>query len=108
MHDAAYGLAGALAVAIIFLGAQYVATPWATTRSFGMARPANDGVTASWLRLKGVRDIASGLAVLALMVWGGPKMAGLILIVEALIPLGDMSVIRRRTARRRALSGSMA
>jgi hypothetical protein len=93
MHDAAYGLAGLLAVAIIVLGTQYVVTPWATTRSFGLPRPADDAVTAAWLRLKGVRDIASGLAVFALMVWGGPRLVGLILIVEAVIPLGDMSVI---------------
>jgi hypothetical protein len=93
MHYAAYGLAGLLAVAIIFLGTQYVVTPWATTRSFGLPRPADDAVTAAWLRLKGVRDIASGLTVVALMAWGGPKMVGLVLVVETLIPLGDMSVI---------------
>lgn len=27
------------------------------------------------------------------MDWGGPKMVGIILIVEAMIPLGDMSMI---------------
>jgi hypothetical protein len=93
MHDVAFGFAGVVAAAIIFLGLQYVVAPWATTRSFGMPRPAGDAVTASWLRLKGVRDIASGLVVVALMIWGGPKMVGLILIVEAFIPLGDMSVV---------------
>jgi len=91
--DAAYGLTGLLAVAIIFLGTQYVVTPWATTSSFGLPRPADDAVTASWLRLKGVRDIVAGLTVFAFMVWGGPKMVGIIFIVEAIIPLGDMSVI---------------
>ena len=93
MHYADYGLAGLLAAAIIFLGTQYVVTPWATTSSFGLPRPADDAVTASWLRLKGVRDVVSGLTVVAFMVWGGPKMVGIILIVEAIIPLGDMSVI---------------
>ena len=76
MHYAAYGLAGLLAVTIIFLGTQYVVTPWATTSSFGLPRPADDAVTAPWLRLKGVRDIVSGLTVFALMVWGGPKIGG--------------------------------
>jgi hypothetical protein len=93
MHHAAYGLAGLLAVAIIFLGTQYVVSPWATTRSFGLPRPADDAVTAAWLRLKGIRDIVSGLVVFAIMAWGGPRLVGLILIVEAIIPLGDMSVI---------------
>jgi hypothetical protein len=40
-----------------------------------------------------VRDIASGLAVLAFMVWGGSHMVGIILLVEAIIPVGDMLVI---------------
>jgi hypothetical protein len=93
MFYAAYGLAGLLAAAIIFLGTQYLVRPWAMTESFGLPRPAGDAMTASWLRLKGVRDIASGLVVFALMVWGGPKLVGLVLVVEAVIPLGDMSVI---------------
>lgn len=93
MHYAAYGLAGLLAAAIILLGIEYVVRPWATTSGFGLPRPADDVATASWLRLKGVRDIVSGLAVFALMVWGDPKMVGILLIVEAIIPLGDMSVI---------------
>jgi hypothetical protein len=93
MFYAAYGLAALLAAAIVFLGAQYVFTPWATTRSFGLPRPADDAVTAPWLRLKGVRDIASGLAVFALMLWGGPRLVGIVFIVLAIIPLGDMSVI---------------
>ncbi len=93
MHYAAYGLAGLLAAAIIFLGTQYVARPWLMTASFGLPRPANDAVTASWLRLKGVRDIGSGLAVFALMIWASPAVVGLILIVLASVPLGDMSVI---------------
>jgi hypothetical protein len=40
-----------------------------------------------------VRAIAAGLTVLAMMVWGGPQMIGIILLVEALIPIGDMLVI---------------
>jgi hypothetical protein len=93
MHIAALGLAALLAAAIIFLGTQYIVRPWAMTASFGLPRPAGDSVTASWLRLKGVRDIVSGLVIFALMVWGGPRLVGLILVVEAVIPLGDMSVI---------------
>lgn len=63
------------------------------TASFGLPRPGDDAITAAWLRLKGVRDIVSGLAVFAVMVWGGPRMVGLILLVEAITPLGDMAVI---------------
>ena len=40
-----------------------------------------------------MRDIAAGLAVLAFMAWGAPRAVGLILAVEAIIPVGDMAVI---------------
>lgn len=56
-------------------------------------RPEDDPNIAWWLRLKGVRDIASGLALLAFMVWGGSHMVGIILLAEAIIAIGDMLVI---------------
>jgi hypothetical protein len=93
MHNAAYGLAATLAAAIILIGTLYIFTPWAATASFGLVRPAEDRATLWWLRLKGVRDIVSGLVVFALMAWGSAPMVGIVLLVEALIPLGDMTVI---------------
>ena len=93
MHTAAYGLAATLAAAIILVGVLYIFTPWAMTASFGLVRPAQDRTTLWWLRLKGVRDIVSGLVVFALMAWGSAPMVGIVLLVEALIPLGDMTVI---------------
>ena len=93
MHQLALGLAALVALAIIVIGALYVARPRAATRSFGLPLPEDGPNIAWWLRLKGVRDIASGLTVMAMMVWGGPHMVGIILLVEALIPIGDMLVI---------------
>ncbi len=40
-----------------------------------------------------MRDIVSGLVVLALIVWGTPYLLGIILLIEAMIPTGDMSLI---------------
>jgi len=93
MHWFALGMALLLALAIIAIGIQYVASPLAATRSFGLPLPENGANIAWWLRLKGVRDIVSGLAVLAFMMWGAPSGLGIILLVEALIPVGDMLVI---------------
>jgi hypothetical protein len=90
MHDASLGLAGLLAVGIVGIGLQYVLAPRAAARSFGLPLPEEGPNVAWWLRLKGVRDIASGLVVLAAMIWGGPKMVGLLMLVMAIIPLGDM------------------
>jgi hypothetical protein len=87
------GLALLLALAIIAIGTQYLANPRAATRSFGLPLPEDGANIAWWLRLKGVRDIASGLAVLAFMTWGGPLAVGIFLLVAAIIPLGDMLLI---------------
>lgn len=93
MRLMALGLAALAALAIIVIGALYVSRPRAATPGFGLPLPEEGPHIASWLRLKGVRDIASGLAVLAFMVWGGSHMVGIILLVEAIIPIGDMLVI---------------
>ena len=93
MHQLALGLAALVALAIIVIGALYLSRPRAATRSFGLPLPEDGPNIAWWLRLKGVRDIASGLIVLAMMVWGGPHMVGIVLLVAALIPIGDMLVI---------------
>lgn len=45
------------------------------------------------LRLKGVRDIAAGLLVLAFTRWCTQRETGLVLLVVAIIPVGDMLVI---------------
>ena len=93
MHWLALGLALLLAFAIIAIGILYLASPLTATRSFGLPLPENGANIAWWLRLKGVRDIASGLAVLAFMTWGAPGAVGIILLVEAFIPVGDMLLI---------------
>jgi Domain of unknown function (DUF4267) len=93
MQRLSLGTAFLLALAIIAIGAGYVASPTAATRSFGLPLPETGANILWWLRLKGVRDIAAGLAVLAFMTWGAPRAVGLILAVEAIIPVGDMAVV---------------
>jgi Domain of unknown function (DUF4267) len=93
MHWLALGMALLLAIGIIAVGAQYIVSPRSAARIFGLPLP-EDGVNIPWwLRLKGVRDIASGLTVLALMTWGTPREVGIILLAEAIIPVGDMLLV---------------
>jgi hypothetical protein len=93
LHRFALGLALLLALAIIAIGAQYVVSPMTATRSFGLPLPENGANVAWWLRLKGVRDIVSGLILLAFMGRGDLRAVGIILGVAALIPIGDMALI---------------
>ena len=93
MHWLATAMALLLALAIIAIGGWYVASPTTAMRGFGLPLPEAGANLAWWLRLKGVRDIASGLTVLALMAWGGSRVVGIVLLVEAIIPVGDMLLI---------------
>ncbi len=92
MHNAIpLSLAALLAVAILVIGCFYVVSPQRMTGSFGLKPPAPDADTRAWLRLKGIRDIVSGLVVLTLMLTTDTRTVGIALLVFAIIPLGDMS-----------------
>jgi hypothetical protein len=86
-------LAAILAFGIIIIGCLYLAVPERISGAFGLKPPASDADTRAWLRLKGVRDVVSGLVVLAMMLAVESRAVGIVLLVEALIPLGDLSVI---------------
>ena len=104
MHWLALGTAGLVALAIIVIGTLYLANPRAAARSFGLPLPEEGANIPWWLRLKGVRDVAAGLGVLAFMAWGGTRAVGLILLVDATIPVGDMlNVLAARGSTRLAL-----
>ena len=84
-------LAALLALAIIAIGCFYVISPERMTGSFGLKPPAPDADTRAWLRLKGIRDIVSGLVVLTMMLTTDTRTVGIALLVFAIVPLGDMS-----------------
>jgi len=86
-------LAALIAVAIIVIGCFYVASPQRILGSFGLKPPAPDADTRAWLRLKGIRDVASGLLVLTMMLTSDSRTVGIVLLVFAIIPFGDMSNI---------------
>jgi Domain of unknown function (DUF4267) len=86
-------LAALMAVAIIVIGCFYLVSPERMTGSFGLKPPASDSDTRAWLRLKGIRDLVSGLVVLTMMLTTNTRSVGIALLVEAIVPLGDMSII---------------
>ena len=86
-------LAALVAVGIIVIGCFYLVSPERISGSFGLKPAASDADTRAWLRLKGIRDVACGLVVLTMMLTADGRSVGIALLVEAIIPLGDMSII---------------
>lgn len=93
MHWFSLGVALLMAGGIIWIGFGYLFYPGAMVSSFGLPLPDGGENTIWWLRPKGVRDITSGVLVLAFMAADGHRALGIILLIEAMIPLGDMSTI---------------
>lgn len=82
-----------IAVGIIVIGSFYFVSPERISGTFGLKPPASDADTRAWLRPKGIRDIASGLVVLTLMLTADNRLVGVALLVLAIIPFGDMSIV---------------
>src|SRR5499427_10875234 len=86
-------LAALIAVGIIVIGCFYLVSPERISGTFGLKPPASDADTRAWLRLKGIRDVAAGLILLTMMLAASRQLVGIALLVEAIIPFGDMSII---------------
>lgn len=86
-------LAALIAAAVIVIGCFYLVSPERISKSFGLKPPSLDADTLAWLRLKGVRDVASGLVVLTMMLAADRRPVGIVLLAFAIIPLGDMSIV---------------
>ena len=83
-------LALLVSVGIMVIGSFYLLSPARVLGSFGLKPPASDADTLAWLRLKGIRDVAAGLAVLTLMLTTDSRTVGILLLVFAFVPFGDM------------------
>jgi hypothetical protein len=86
-------VAALMAVGIIVIGCFYLVSPERISGTFGLKPPASDADTRAWLRPKGIRDVVAGLVVLTMMLTADGRSVGIALLVEAIIPLGDMSII---------------
>jgi hypothetical protein len=94
MHDAIpVILAATIAVGIMVIGCFYLASPERVLGSFGLKPPASDADTRAWLCPKGIRDVVSGLVVLTMILTADRRLVGISLLVYAIIPFGDMSIV---------------
>ena len=92
-------LAALMAVGIIVIGCFYLVSPERISGTFGLKPPASDADTRAWLRPKGIRDAVTGLVVLTMMLTADGRSVGIALLVEAIIPLGDMSIFCGRAGK---------
>ena len=69
-------VAALIAVGIIVIGCFYLLSPERISGTFGLKRPAFDADARAWLRPKGIRDVASGLVVLAMMLTVATRSVG--------------------------------
>ncbi len=82
-------LATACVLFVLYLGLSFILAPGASTPGVGLPHwPAGDG--GGFLVMKGTREFAMGLVVGILLVTGHRRALGLVLLMEAVAPFGDM------------------
>ena len=90
-----YGLSGLLGAGIIVIGARFLVVPRVAAAQYGIATQKEGGASDPYLATKGVRDIASGVVVFALLAAGKPHALGRFLGAYSITPIGDaINVLR--------------
>lgn len=92
MERAGLVIAALAAVGILTIGMLYLVAPRTVANNFGLPSvpPEHD---TSWLRLKGVRDVTTGLIAGVLLLVATPDVVGWVLLTATLIPLGDAATV---------------
>ena len=90
-----YGLSGLVGAGITFIGARFLVAPRVAASAFGITTDEHGGPTDPYLAVKGIRDIASGIAVFVLLAGGTPRILGGYMAAASIIPIGDgINVLR--------------
>ena len=71
-----YGLSGLLGAGIIVIGARFLVAPREAAAAYGISTEQGGPASDPYLATKGVRDIASGVAVFVLLAAGKPHVLG--------------------------------
>ena len=80
-------------VAIIAVGINFILNPVGASTAYGI--PIHDPAAFPFMWVKGIRDIFSGLAVLAFLRRGDRRATAMLFAIAILIPFGDGLVILR-------------
>ncbi|MGD1171424.1 DUF4267 domain-containing protein [Mycobacterium seoulense] len=90
-----YSLAGLLAAGIIFIGARFLVAPRVAAAGYGVLPDLDQPGANAYLSVKGVRDIATGLLVIVLMVAGATHLVAWAMLAATVIPLADAVIVLR-------------
>jgi hypothetical protein len=90
-----YGLSGVVGAGIIVIGARFLVAPRAAAAGYGITAEQDGPASDPYLAVKGVRDIASGVAVFVLLAAGKPHVLGRYLGAASIIPVGDAIIVLR-------------
>ncbi|MEE4490149.1 DUF4267 domain-containing protein [Streptomyces sp. BE230] len=93
MTVAAYTLAIALDLLVLFIGFRFLFQPVPAAAGYGV--PARADGDPAYLTIKGLRDGAFGIMGLALLAFEGAHAGGWFMLVVALCPLGDTVIVLR-------------
>jgi hypothetical protein len=97
-------------LAITVIGLLYLVRPRMIAAAFGLPTLPDADATA-WLRVKGVRDLVTGVVAGVLLVAAPSHVIGWVMLAFALIPIGDAAVVivaRGRASAAWAMHGSTA
>lgn len=88
-----YVLAGLLAAGIVFIGARFLLAPRIAAAGYGVRPDLEQPGAGAYLRVKGVRDIATGLFVVILIAAGATRLLGWVMLAATIIPLADAAIV---------------
>jgi len=92
MTSIGFYLSGLIAAGIIFIGCRFLLTPSTAATAYGV--PAGvEPHSRAYLSAKGIRDIASGLFVAILIIYGSAQALGWFMLVAILIPIADAVIV---------------
>ncbi|BAD58178.1 DUF4267 domain-containing protein [Nocardia farcinica] len=86
-------LAAVIALAVFVMGTSFF---WAPRGALGFGipnPPIDDPAFRAWLRVKGVRDMASAVGIVVLLAVGTPAALGGLMLALTLIPIGDAAIV---------------
>lgn len=88
-----YTLAGLIAAGIIFIGARFIVAPRVAAAGYGVQPDLGQPSVGAYLRVKGVRDIASGLILFVLMAASATQLLGWVILAATIIPVADAAIV---------------